>query len=307
MQRLNDIFINKVVYASFLIIILLIDYASTISITKRDLSINMYAEDGQISQILYASKAVDKSSPIISYIYNNTSIIISIRIIPKNYLNILETSQTMNIFDDNVVAVANGYDPDIRATLSYLNLIVQSYHLNFGDTPNIDYMSSKLSSWITRGLYPNENDDEDILSRPLAVSILLSSFDQIQNRIRIVKIENSGKIIDCKFATIGSISAPSVGKIYNIIRANDDSISFNLNTSSNMDTSYVVEISRSEQIIQEIVNFIEQKLELQLNNLDDDLILEYDCAIVTQSTVYSANRLNITEIIQFVSNHTQTN
>jgi 20S proteasome alpha/beta subunit len=59
------------------------------------------------------------------------------------------------VFDGCVAAMAAGYEPDIQSMWKYLNQVTQEHHLLFGTTPAIEYYTSKLSVWLTRGLYPS--------------------------------------------------------------------------------------------------------------------------------------------------------
>ena len=76
-------------------------------------------------------------------------------------------------------------------TVNEINVIIQSYKLLYGENPNMEYLTSELSSWITKSLYRIKDNP---MTRPLAVTILLSKYDYDHKKTILCQVDNTGYI-----------------------------------------------------------------------------------------------------------------
>jgi hypothetical protein len=91
-----------------------------------------------------------------------------------------------------------------------LSLLIQSHRLTFGnEQPSLMGLGGKLSSWLTRAMYPGSGGDgdqgDDNISRLYCASLILASFDVERDQCDIMQIENCGAYGMCAIATLGSI------------------------------------------------------------------------------------------------------
>jgi 20S proteasome alpha/beta subunit len=179
---------------------LLVLHGVGITASSLDLSLNQFTDKGELRQLSFAARAVERSLPAhIAFIHqnnprpsfkqgdnwtasNDTSscgptdgttagigscvCILSFSGRPSP----LERRPSSNIerVDEGIVGAITGYDPDCRQLRSQLNLMSQSHRLTFGnEAPSLDAYGSKLSRWLSRAMHATmgggdeEEDDED--------------------------------------------------------------------------------------------------------------------------------------------------
>jgi 20S proteasome alpha/beta subunit len=181
--------------------------------SSNDLSLHQYTERGEVSQIYYASKTIDKSkSAVLAFLILNSIVIFTIRPRSSKLLISHPSDKTLEILAPTMIVAMIGYQPDCEYTRTQCNLIKNSHMLTFGEIPSAKYLQRVLSKWITRGMYREEtSDDSGSIARPLGISILLANYDSDADCESMSLIENSGMYRDCSFAAIGSIPG---GKLF---------------------------------------------------------------------------------------------
>lgn len=261
-----------------------------------DLSINSYTsinnQEVTLSQVLYASKSIDKDIPVITWVDNVKNLIISLSILPSkdnenSHLLIEENNLDKYIEEANMLITARGYYPDITSSISYINTITHSHHFTFDEYPNIDYYTKKIALWLTRGLYAkvktNDDEEEDYLSRPMACSFSFATYDKHKNKCRLIRVENSGRVQERKVVTFGRYFNR------NLIKNIEELVS---NHSQNNDVE--INCDFNEQLI--------KLLEEKLTMLADGKIC-FNCNIISQKGFKNKNNINYEEVLQFIENY----
>jgi hypothetical protein len=190
-----------------------------------------------------------------------------------------------------------------------MNLLTEEHHLTFGETPSIDYYASKLSTWLTRGLYPpglfnsycfkriipyflcllenDEDEEKEVLSRPMACGMLLSCYDSHRQKCRLVRVDNNGYVSDCLLGCMGSVSVKSADQIFDII-----------NTPMEEDDQNTPKCTRLYRIVKKVGDFIMSKL-VQDKGLNDlEQCMDCECIVVNKSSVRSSSVLKFNSIIR---------
>mmetsp|Transcript_33223 Transcript_33223/g.48067 ORF Transcript_33223/g.48067 Transcript_33223/m.48067 type:complete len:279 (+) Transcript_33223:18-854(+) len=191
-------------------------------IADNDISMVMYTDKGEIGQLNFASKAISRSCPTIGFVDQNTkcSCVISCSEVPSSLCNQMRRNIEYSS-ELGCVLVINGYKPDCDYLRNEYCSYSQNHKLLYAENPPIDCLSSHLSQWITRGLYSEDDEDEIRIARPLATSIMLSKYDDLLDKNRLVIIDNSGYIADYKHCITGSISPARQLQLQNSIVSND--------------------------------------------------------------------------------------
>lgn len=170
---------------------------------KNDMSLHQYTDNGDVAQISYAARAVDKSpSGLLGFSQSEFAIIFVIRKKPSRLQVLQKSKPTIEMCSKLYGIAVTGNDADCTYTRSKLNLVKQSHILRFGETPLIDNMSRTISRWLTRGMYIG---DEEPTLRPVASSVLLFGRDDIETPHRLLIVESSGSVKECDFISAGYI------------------------------------------------------------------------------------------------------
>ena len=167
------------------------------------MSLHQYTENGDVAQISYAARAVDKSpSGLLGFSQSDFAVVFVIRKKPSRLQVLRRSKPTIEMCSKLYGIAVTGNDADCTYTRSKLNLVKQSHILRFGETPLIDNMSRTISRWLTRGMYIG---DEEPTSRPVASSVLLFGRDDIETPHRLLMVESSGSVKECDFISAGYI------------------------------------------------------------------------------------------------------
>lgn len=171
-----------------------------------DLSLNDYTSNGDIAQYSYAAKAIERSSPLIGFVMNNTAVIVSFSI-PVSLLSI-KPRFNIDTYDNYLATAVTGMTADCDYIRGHTNRLTQSYKLTYGEGAlTCDGLSSKISTYVTRGMYPQDSDDNDKISRPLATSMIVSSYSMKLKQAKLLMIANNGVISDSSFMALGVSTA----------------------------------------------------------------------------------------------------
>lgn len=182
-----------------------------------DLSLNAYTSNGDIAQYSYAAKAIERSSPLIGFVVNNTAVIVSFSV-PVSPLS-MKPRFNIDTYDDYLATAVTGITADCDYLRSHTNRLTQSYKLTYGEGAlTCDGLSSKISTYVTRGMYPQDADDDDKISRPLATSMILSSYSNKSKQAKLLLVANNGIISDSPFAALG-VSPPRRDELLQLVQS----------------------------------------------------------------------------------------
>lgn len=192
---------------------------------SQDLSLNQYMESGSIGQLEYASKRLSKSPPLIAFIHKPSRASVILKMSPKrNKLMSKSINPPIDHLIEDTCSISGiGYAPDLTESKKYLFSLLQQYHFQYGSYPNYYYLAKKLSAWVIRGLYPQE---DDVLRRPLAVSLLLWTIDRDNNDTpELSYISNLGIAYTTTRLALGNINEEQFKTIQsNIIKAQENTL-----------------------------------------------------------------------------------
>ena len=167
------------------------------------MSLHQYTEYGEVAQMSYASRAVEKSSSgLLGFSASDFSVLFAFQSKPSS-LQVLTTSKCIIEEYSKTIGVAmSGYAADNDYTRIKCNLVKQTHILKFGETPLINNVAKSMSRWLTRGMYIGEGD---AVLRPVATAIVLFGRDGSDRSHRLVLVENSGFVKECSFVSVGKI------------------------------------------------------------------------------------------------------
>lgn len=199
-------------------------------VVESDLTLQTYTEKGEVAQLNYASLCIKKGYPTVAFVdlECNISCMISFSQSTCSSSLSLKRAKRIDYHPDLQCAVlATGYVPDcVYITKEYFSFS-QNHRLLFSETPSLDALSSHLSSWMTRGLYRNNNNDGERsttpLTRSLAASILLTKFDEQLQKVRLACVDHTGFVADYQYYMAGSISPANKISIKNCINPSPSS------------------------------------------------------------------------------------
>eukprot|EP01036_Dinobryon_divergens_P031036 gene31036-40373_t len=244
-------------------------------VVENDITLQIYTDKGEVAQLSYASLRIKKSNPTVAFIdlENNISCMISFSQPTSSSSLSLKKAKRIDYHPDLRCAVlATGYVPDcVYITKEYFSFS-QNHRLVFAEAPSLDALSSHLSSWMTRGLYRNNNNDEENsrppLTRSLAASILLTKFDEKLQKVRLACVDHTGFVADYQHYMAGSISPANIINIKNCISTSPSPSSL---SSSNWRRGEQDEscIQRFICKVVDVLNFLENNVDLNSNSCCD--------------------------------------
>ena len=177
--------------------------ASTLStLAARDaqteLRLNAYTTEGALAQVAFASRGVGKSSPAFGFLLDDdVGVLLSCG---PQQSRLTERSGTGMEWQDSVGICPVGWQSDCLRLKTEWRDVVEQHRFKFGEAPSVDKIATKLSSLLTRGLYPERSD---AFARPLAASVLF-----IAGGNRLLMLDSSGSLYQChSLACLGSISS----------------------------------------------------------------------------------------------------
>jgi 20S proteasome alpha/beta subunit len=174
--------------------------------SKNDMSLHQYTDSGEVAQVYYASKAIQKSSTgLLGYCDSDFSAVFAISR-KLSTLQVAREKPTVKKYGKSLGVAIIGHPADCVYACGKCNLVIQSHILRFGETPLMDNVAKAMSKWVTRGMYTG---DEDAVLRPVATSVILFGRDLSGTSNRLVLLENSGSIKECDFVSIGYLPGGS--------------------------------------------------------------------------------------------------
>lgn len=192
-------------------------YAAIKSPPLNDLSLHHYTDEGEIAQIKYASEAVVRSMPILGWIEPSLDASVIVSCSRSNSPLCLSTIHASDVLEGSIVVASTGLRSDCRQLLQEANRIILSNRFTFGHPPNLEKLCHNLAVWLTKGLYPQSDEDEEEEdnppTRPYATVALLSQYDTSDNKVRMFQLHNSGVFQECSFSCLGRLSDVAVREV----------------------------------------------------------------------------------------------
>ena len=177
----------------------------------EELRLNAYTSEGELAQVAFAARGVDKCSPAVGFVVGDElGVLLSCS--PRPSPLSLRVSSTIE-WMDGVGVCAVGYKADCLRLKTEWRGVVENHKFIFGEAPAASKIATKLSAVLTSGLYPERGRDKEReapFARPLAASVLFLASDEAPagGRLRLLQLDNSGAIFRChKLAALGSLAA----------------------------------------------------------------------------------------------------
>eukprot|EP01038_Epipyxis_sp_PR26KG_P010545 gene10545-14167_t len=170
-------------------------FGKQLSLPINDLSIHQYTTDGEVAQIVYAAKSVEKLSSCVCFIDKKSKIGVLIicnqvespLLIPRKANSMISNSPNQKLIWSII-----GHPADSRYLSKQLNIIIHENKLIYGEFPSPENLSRQLAVWMTRGMYPREV--EDPIGRPLACKVIIPYYSVEKKNIQILIADNSGSV-----------------------------------------------------------------------------------------------------------------
>jgi 20S proteasome alpha/beta subunit len=126
-------------------------------IEVKDTSL-MYSDDGEILQVSYAKKAIDKAASVVGITDGRIGASLC-RIPVRSRLHIRNPKITFNILQpagasNRLLLCFTGLAGDVRHLLLDANTVVVSHRVSFGETVSPKEMSTQISRLLTLALHP---------------------------------------------------------------------------------------------------------------------------------------------------------
>lgn len=177
-----------------------------LSCSGAELRLHSYTSDGELAQVAFAARGVQKCSPAVGFLTDNKMGVLLTCYPAPSPLAI--GGMPLIEVKDRVGICTIGYNADCLRIKTDWRGIVENHKFTFGEPPTVDKIASKLSAVLTSGLYPEK---KEAFARPLATSLLFLAHDhEIGEGNRLIMLENSGAIYQCHgLASLGSIAGKS--------------------------------------------------------------------------------------------------
>jgi 20S proteasome alpha/beta subunit len=275
-------------YIAFLQLLLFISLCSG-KTQSSDLSIQKYNEKGEIAQLVYSSKAVQRDTPLVAFIDEATeaAFILSVTKL-KSPLTLSTRRRIEHLEEEGIVSAIVGYIPDCDYARNHLYAILQNHRLTFGERPSLECISSQMSSWMTRGFYTQQDDP---IARPLAACVVLVSFLAEEQRVKLVHVDNSGFVTDRNYIVTGALPSVTRDRIVSTITSpdvQDDNMSMNMSVNQ-----------------QTVLSKIGTVLRLMIEAVDPSDITDVnacvDCSIITKRRAFVKHNMKIEDIDEVIS------
>lgn len=206
----------------------------------NDLVLNQYMENGELAQMTYSSRLINKCSPCLAFLVpgcihhdanttssdskgnndeqfksskivlcgnNNGNMGIMIRCKPLT--SSLRKPHVTIKSDYNLVFSGVGYEADVSKVLGHIKETIESHLFTFGEVPPSAKLVSSSSAYLTKGLY---QEMEDAFARPLAASLLLLAVESVRNnkkrdnvKVVLKEVLHTGLVTQSTMSTLGSL------------------------------------------------------------------------------------------------------
>jgi len=233
-----------------------------------ELRLNAYTSSGELAQVTFASRGVEKSSPAVGFVLDDDNVGVLLHCSPRPSPLSVRVSGTIE-WMDSVGVCAVGYKADCLRLKTEWRGIVENHKFVYGEAPAVRKIAAKLSSVLTSGLYPDRSDKEAPFARPLAASVLFLAREREAPRLRLVQLDNSGAIFRChQIAALGSVATAAHSQ--DLAAISSDIVASSQSAHGGGDLAALV-----ERVAASLFRHVRR-----VRDLEDDGELECECLIV---------------------------
>jgi 20S proteasome alpha/beta subunit len=230
----NSLFDILDMMASYVLLeIALVLVLSLYSICANDMSLNYYTPAGEVAQIAYAAKLVERGPPTIGWVSKSGRFAVVLKVSKRDSTLMVPSNREIAKLSAGMAAVATGYPPDLMPFLKEAVAVVATHNHIFSEPPSADKVRLRLSKWLTKGMYikPKSGDEEEefIPSRPMAAYMLLAHTNNGNERSKndgsgaqLTCIRNDGICCSCNFICLGGISEGCSKKLNELLQSVDE-------------------------------------------------------------------------------------
>ena len=125
---------------------------SVLSNSMRDRGLS-FSDDGNIFQVSYAQKSIERSPAVIGFVKNNIGMIISkVEVINKFAIHNSDVNYNFLKYE-NLALCFTGMPGDVKFLLSYANKLIHQHKYKYGETINQVDLIVALSKFVTSALH----------------------------------------------------------------------------------------------------------------------------------------------------------
>jgi len=137
---------------------------------KYDRSITVFSPEGDLLQVKYAEKAVQKGLPVIALSNGEDSVVFCFERAQSQRLQLCRTSEKFIKIDEHAFMSFSGLMADGRALAKKIRIECQKYRFQLGEAPPIEYIAARVGD--IQYSYTRKGG-----ARPFGVSCLVAGFD----------------------------------------------------------------------------------------------------------------------------------
>ena len=171
-------------------------------LAPSDLSLSRYSDSGELPQLRYASRAVNRALPVLAFGGSCRGEAVTVLLRLRRLSPLSDERVTDSSFErmDDLVLCAAGYAPDCRAVLVQAAVVSQSHKLVFGGPPPAAYLCGELRRWLSRGM---RREEKDAVVRPLATAVVVCD---VSGGGPLAVLDNGGGVRRLSFVCLGAVS-----------------------------------------------------------------------------------------------------
>jgi hypothetical protein len=189
----------------FVLVLALIALLASARSVASDFSLNQYTDAGEVAQITYAGRFLSKCPPIVGFTAARGKLGVLIRAKRKSHPLLAAPLTTIEL-SNGYAMCAVGLESDCSRVKRDWRDVVESDIFTYGEVPSLEKLSSRVSSFFTRGLYRESEDD---ITRPLAASVIVlqqPAFNGERDATAKLRVlHNTGAVVEGAFGVLGSL------------------------------------------------------------------------------------------------------
>lgn len=161
-----------------------------------DSSSTVFSPDGRIYQIEYSREAVKKGSPVVSMIYDNGVVMISVRKKPNKIAEDINGLK-INRISENIIMGTSGLMADCRTITDYARRIALNYKKTYDETASTSLVTNQIGNLMQYYTQFSGN-------RPMGAALLIAGVDIDGSREpTLYEVDSSGAEIPYWATAIG--------------------------------------------------------------------------------------------------------
>ncbi|KAG9392009.1 Proteasome, subunit alpha/beta [Carpediemonas membranifera] len=158
---------------------------------------NTFSPEGRIFQVEYAIEAVKLGSTVVG-IQTKDAVIIACERRSTSPLLISSAEKLVEV-DDHVLVAMSGLTADARTLIEHARAEAQNFRFNYNEPITVGHLTQSVCDLSLRF----GHDEEDIMSRPFGVALLIGGIDPREGPV-LYHTDPSGTFAKCKGKAIGA-------------------------------------------------------------------------------------------------------